>query len=148
MTDRILLIEDNEKLGAQMVEHLRQAGYGPFWWRTGRPLTADDAAQIGLLILDLMLPGTAGLDILKALREVSDVPVLILSARNDTLDKVRALKLGADDYMTKNPSRPRSSSPGSAPACAAPPCSTTVASRWAPSPSTSPPAPPTSPAIR
>ncbi len=101
MTDRILLIEDDEKLGAQIVEHLRQAGYGPFWWRTGRPLTADDAAQIGLLILDLMLPGTAGLDILKALREVSDVPVLILSARNDTLDKVRALKLGADDYMTK-----------------------------------------------
>jgi two-component system response regulator MtrA len=48
-----------------------------------------------------MLPGTYGLDILKQLREHSEVPVLILSARNDTLDKVRALKLGADDYMTK-----------------------------------------------
>jgi two-component system response regulator MtrA len=53
------------------------------------------------VILDLMLPGVHGLDMLKELREHSDVPVLVLSARNETLDKVRALKLGADDYMTK-----------------------------------------------
>src|SRR5439155_24230973 len=64
----------------------------------------DEASRYSLLVLDLMLPGTYGLDVLKALREEpsnSDLPVLVLSARNDTSDKVRALKLGADDYMTK-----------------------------------------------
>jgi DNA-binding response OmpR family regulator len=53
------------------------------------------------VILDLMLPGLHGLDVLKRLREECDVPVLVLSARNETPDKVRALKLGADDYVTK-----------------------------------------------
>jgi DNA-binding response OmpR family regulator len=48
-----------------------------------------------------MLPGTHGLDILKELRQHSDLPVLVLSARNETKDKVRALELGADDYVTK-----------------------------------------------
>jgi DNA-binding response OmpR family regulator len=48
-----------------------------------------------------MLPGAHGLDVLKKLRQESDVPVLVLSARNDTRDKVRALELGADDYVTK-----------------------------------------------
>ena len=57
--------------------------------------------NVDLVVLDLMLPGAYGLDMLKDLRTVSDVPVLVLSARLDTADKVRALKLGADDYMTK-----------------------------------------------
>jgi two-component system response regulator MtrA len=56
---------------------------------------------VSLVILDLMLPGAYGLDVLKDLRAISEVPVLVLSARNDTADKVRALKMGADDYMTK-----------------------------------------------
>jgi len=64
-------------------------------------LTSAELASVELVVLDLMLPGTHGLDILKQLRNLSDVPVLVLSARNETSDKVRALKLGADDYMTK-----------------------------------------------
>src|SRR5690348_5548395 len=48
-----------------------------------------------------MLPGAYGLDVLKAMRKDADVPVLVLSARNDTSDKVRSLQLGADDYVTK-----------------------------------------------
>jgi DNA-binding response OmpR family regulator len=102
MTDRILLLEDDAALGAQIVALLRDAGLEVVWWRSGRALTAEDAAAIKLLILDLMLPGTHGLDILRDLRERSgDLPVLILSARNHSQDKVRALRLGADDYMTK-----------------------------------------------
>jgi DNA-binding response OmpR family regulator len=101
MGDRILLVEDDDALGAQIVGHLRGAGFEPIWWREGRPLVAGELPDVSLVVLDLMLPGTYGLDMLKALRTFSEVPVLILSARNDTLDKVRALKLGADDYMTK-----------------------------------------------
>jgi DNA-binding response OmpR family regulator len=72
------------------------------WWRRGRALTADDATAVQLVLLDLMLPGAHGIDVLKALRDGrADVPVIVLSARNQTQDKVRALRLGADDYLTK-----------------------------------------------
>jgi DNA-binding response OmpR family regulator len=101
MGERLLLIEDDPQLGAQIAECLGRAGFEPTWWTVGRPLPPGEATAYRLIILDLMLPGTYGLDILRELREGSDVPVLVLSARNDTADKVRALKLGADDYMTK-----------------------------------------------
>jgi two-component system, OmpR family, response regulator MtrA len=101
MPDRILLIEDDHSLGSQIVEQLRRSGWEAVWWTEGQPLAPEVAKTFSLVILDLMLPGTYGMDILKSLREHSDMPVLILSARNDAVDKVRALKLGADDYMTK-----------------------------------------------
>jgi DNA-binding response OmpR family regulator len=100
MAERILLIEDDTELGAQLVARLARAGYQVSWWQEGRRI-APDELDFQLVILDLMLPGAYGLDILKDLRESSEVPVLVLSARNDTSDKIRALKLGADDYMTK-----------------------------------------------
>jgi two-component system response regulator MtrA len=104
VSERILLLEDDRELGRQIADHLRKAGFEVDWWTEGRPVEPDEASRYSLLVLDLMLPGTYGLDVLKALRGEpgnSDLPVLILSARNDTADKVRALKLGADDYMTK-----------------------------------------------
>lgn len=101
MADRILVIEDDEKLGAQIVGHLEGAGFEPTWIKDGDEARGADLAAFALVILDLMLPGTYGLDLLKLFRKRSDVPVLILSARQDTSDKVRALKLGADDYVTK-----------------------------------------------
>ena len=101
MAKRILLIEDDQELGAQIVKRLEDAGYQPTWWREGRRLAVADLADVELVILDIMLPGVYGIDMLKELRAFSEVPVLILSARVDTVDKVRALKLGADDYMTK-----------------------------------------------
>ena len=97
----VLLIEDDEALGRQVVDQLEAAGFSAIWWRRGRIIDASDYRDIALVILDLMLPGVAGLDILKQLRKDSDVPVLVLSARQDSNDKVRALKLGADDYVTK-----------------------------------------------
>src|SRR5690349_12520025 len=101
MPERILLIEDDRELGAQIVDHLHTAGFEATWWKEGRPLEPRGQPPMALVILDLMLPGRYGMDILKDLRSFSEVPVLVLSARNDTFDKVHALKLGADDYMTK-----------------------------------------------
>jgi len=101
MADRILVVEDDEKLGAQIVEHLEGEGFVVRWIKNGDEARQVDLDVLSLVVLDLMLPGTYGMDLLKMYRERSDVPVLILSARNETADKVRGLKLGADDYVTK-----------------------------------------------
>jgi len=101
MGDRILFLEDDRELGEQVSQRLRAAGFEVTWWTEGRRLSPTDTAGLALVILDLMLPGTYGMEILADLRKTSEVPVLVLSARNDTTHKVRALKLGADDYMTK-----------------------------------------------
>lgn len=101
MTKRVLLVEDDASLGQQVVDRLRAAGFEPTWVRDGRAALALSPEPFALLILDLMLPGAHGFDVLKALRAESDVPVLVLSARNDASDKVRALELGADDYVSK-----------------------------------------------
>jgi DNA-binding response OmpR family regulator len=101
VSDRILLVEDDAELGRQVADQLQGAGYSVDWLRNGDEALLVDPAPYGLVVLDLMLPGAYGLDVLKRLRSQNDVPVLILSARNETPDKVRALKLGADDYVTK-----------------------------------------------
>jgi DNA-binding response OmpR family regulator len=99
---RVLVVEDDDKLGRQVTDGLRAAGFETEWAKRGDEALAADFGSFALVILDLMLPGAHGLDVLKALRiEHHDVPVLVLSARQDTADKVRALELGADDYLTK-----------------------------------------------
>ncbi|NVB39763.1 response regulator transcription factor [Pseudenhygromyxa sp. WMMC2535] len=101
MSEGILLIEDDLELGRQVVERLRQAGYTVAWWRRGRRIEREELAGVALVILDVMLPEVGGMEILQDLRASSEVPVLVLSARHDSRDKVQALRLGADDYMTK-----------------------------------------------
>ena len=99
---RVLLVEDDDKLGRQVAERLRAAGLEVVWATRGDEALAADFSTFALVILDLMLPGAHGFDILKALRkEHHNVPVLVLSARQDAADKVRALEFGADDYLTK-----------------------------------------------
>jgi DNA-binding response OmpR family regulator len=99
---RVLLVEDDDKLGRQVADGLRAAGFETEWLKRGDTALAAGFESYALVILDLMLPGAHGLDVLKALRaEHHHVPVLVLSARQDTADKVRALELGADDYLTK-----------------------------------------------
>lgn len=98
---KILLVEDDEALGLQVVENLASADFKVEWLRDGEAAMAEDPAEYDLVLLDLMLPGAHGLDILKRYRKGSDVPVMILSARDETRDKVRGFKLGADDYVTK-----------------------------------------------
>lgn len=101
MTSKILLVEDDPELGKQILDSLKAEGFELLWLRDGNAAMQVDPQVFELIILDLMLPGTYGLDILKNIRDTSDVPVLILSARNETSDKVRALELGADDFVTK-----------------------------------------------
>jgi DNA-binding response OmpR family regulator len=102
MADHILLVEDDRELGAQIVGHLQRAGFSAVWWTEGKPIVRGSMpTDVALVILDLMLPGADGMDMLKELRASSELPLLVLSARNDTPSKIRALKLGADDYMTK-----------------------------------------------
>ncbi len=101
MSDRVLLVEDDAALGEQVVQTLSRAGFDPHWVQDGDEACALDPNDYRVVILDLMLPGTYGLDVLKRFRAKSEVPVLILSARDDTSDKIRGLKLGADDYVTK-----------------------------------------------
>jgi DNA-binding response OmpR family regulator len=97
----ILLIEDDSALGPQIVDQLRMVGLSVDWQLAAHRPHELPYSTFQLVILDLMLPGVYGLDILKVIRETSDVPVLILSARDDSADVVRGLKLGADDYLRK-----------------------------------------------
>ncbi len=102
MTLRILLAEDDEALGTQVATILRREGFEVVWHRDGAGAAREDAGTFALVVLDLMLPNVYGLDLLKRWRASgASTPVLVLSARDDTSDKVRALKIGADDYVTK-----------------------------------------------
>lgn len=101
MSNRILLVEDDVALGQQVVQTLSQAGFDPHWVQDGDAARGLEPDDYRVIVLDLMLPGTYGMDLLKRYRVKSEVPVLILSARDDTADKIRGLKLGADDYVTK-----------------------------------------------
>jgi DNA-binding response OmpR family regulator len=101
MPERVLVVEDDEKLARQVVACLKDGGFEPTWVADGEAALAASPRSYALIVLDLMLPGAHGLDVLKRVRAECEVPVLVLSARNDTTDKVRALELGADDYLTK-----------------------------------------------
>jgi DNA-binding response OmpR family regulator len=101
MGERVLVVEDDEKLARQVVACLQDGGFEPRWVKDGEAALAAGPRGYALIVLDLMLPGAHGLDVLKRVRQEGEVPVLVLSARNDTADKVRALELGADDYLTK-----------------------------------------------
>jgi len=81
MSKRILVVEDDAALGVQVVERLKNAGYDPIWWKEGRRIGPGDLADVELVLLDLMLPGTYGLDMLKDLRSHCDVPVLVLGVQ-------------------------------------------------------------------
>jgi two-component system response regulator MtrA len=101
MSDTILLVEDDQKLGAEIRDALTEEGYSVEWVTDGSKAEWLDPSDFGLVVLDLMLPGRHGFDVLKKYREVSDIPVLILTARTETADKVRGFELGGDDYLTK-----------------------------------------------
>lgn len=101
MGERILVVEDDDQLGAQITSRLRAEGYEVTWLRDGSEAARADPGSFALILLDLMLPGTYGLDLLKRFRKASDVPVLVVTARDHPADRVRGLELGADDYVTK-----------------------------------------------
>jgi DNA-binding response OmpR family regulator len=107
MSFRVLLIEDDARLAGMVADYLGEAGFRAAIAATGaeaeRRLKAED---FDVVILDLMLPDTDGLDLCKRIRATSTIPLLMLTARGDPLDRVIGLELGADDYLPK-PFEPR-----------------------------------------
>jgi DNA-binding response OmpR family regulator len=107
MAQRILFIDDDERLGGMVADYLAQAGF-----RVATAATARDGERrlkhetYDLLILDLMLPDADGLEVCRRIRQTSDLPILMLTARGDAMDRVVGLEIGADDYLPK-PFEPR-----------------------------------------
>lgn len=99
---RVLLVDDEVSIQRSMVLLLRSRGYEVSVAANGREaLAAVEADRPDLVILDLGLPDLDGLEVCRRVRERSEVPILVLSARGAERDKVAALDLGADDYVTK-----------------------------------------------
>jgi two-component system response regulator BaeR len=104
---RILVVEDEPKLAALLVDYLTAAGHVPS--RTGdgaRALEMLRSQPFDAVLLDLTLPGLDGLEVCRALRTFSDMPVLMITARVEEIDRLVGLETGADDYICK-PFSPR-----------------------------------------
>jgi DNA-binding response OmpR family regulator len=98
----ILLVDDEESVQKLLTYPLERDGFRVVQARDGdEALTRFDAEPIDLVVLDVMLPHLDGLEVCKRLRAESSVPIIMLTARDDELDKVLGLELGADDYITK-----------------------------------------------
>ncbi|MDR7271351.1 two-component system response regulator BaeR [Pelomonas saccharophila] len=108
MSDLILIVEDEPKLAALVRDYLQAAGYRSEWLADGRQALQrlKTGPMPAAVLLDVMLPGLDGLEVCRAVRAFSDVPILINSARVEELDRLLGLELGADDYVCK-PFSPR-----------------------------------------
>jgi two-component system, OmpR family, alkaline phosphatase synthesis response regulator PhoP len=104
---RILIVDDEPEILRLVVDYMQAAGFTTETAASGpQALERASSAAPDLVILDLGLPGLDGLDVTRALRRTSDVPIIMLTARDDETDKLIGLELGADDYVTK-PFSPR-----------------------------------------
>ncbi|MGH8902440.1 MAG: response regulator transcription factor [Egibacteraceae bacterium] len=96
---KVLVVEDDRRVAIPLCSRLRDHGYDIVWVVTGeealRPHDAD------LVLLDLRLPDIDGIDVCRKLRRSSDVPIIIVTARDSEQERVRGLRAGADDYVTK-----------------------------------------------
>ena len=99
---KILVVDDDTHINELIDMYLKSSGY-----ETKQCFNGVDACNIindqniGLVILDIMLPGKDGMEVLKYIRKTSNIPVIMLTAKGETFDKVLALELGADDYVVK-----------------------------------------------
>jgi two-component system response regulator RegX3 len=101
------MIEDEEGIGSALEYQLVRQGYELEWVTDGTEgLARFMAAGADLILLDLMLPGLPGDEVCKEVRRVSDVPIIMLTAKDSEVDKIVGLELGADDYLTKPFSTP------------------------------------------
>jgi two-component system response regulator RegX3 len=98
----ILLIEDEAGIAEPLVYQLERSGYSVVWSTDGKTgLERFIAEGADLVLLDLMLPGMSGEDVCREIRRRSDVPVIMLTAKDEEVDKIVGLEIGADDYVTK-----------------------------------------------
>lgn len=99
---RILVVDDDAALAEMLQIVLRQEGFDSTWCGTGdKAVDAVRDTQPDLVLLDLMLPGRDGIDVCREIRTFSGVPIVMLTAKSDTMDVVVGLEAGADDYVSK-----------------------------------------------
>jgi two-component system, OmpR family, response regulator CpxR len=102
MLEKILIIDDDAELCEMLSEYLRKEAFEVESVQHGtRGLERARTGSYDLIVLDVMLPGMNGFDLLRELRTTSEVPVLLLTARGDELDRIVGLEIGADDYLPK-----------------------------------------------
>lgn len=107
MSPTIMIVEDEAELASVVADYARAAGYTPIVFGDGaQALAAIRRAPPALIVLDLMLPGLDGLSLCRAVRSFSDVPIVIVTARVEEVDRLLGLETGADDYLCK-PFSPR-----------------------------------------
>uniref|UniRef100_C6E1U8 Two component transcriptional regulator, winged helix family n=1 Tax=Geobacter sp. (strain M21) TaxID=443144 RepID=C6E1U8_GEOSM len=107
MTQRVMIVEDEEKLASLLGDYLKQSGFETMWIADGSEvLPRVREQQPDLMLLDLMLPGRDGLEICKEIRTFSRLPIIMITARVEEIDRLLGLELGADDYICK-PFSPR-----------------------------------------
>ena len=98
----IMVVDDDENIAQLVRLYLEKEGFEVVSFSRGdSALTAFKSNPPALLLLDIMLPGMDGWQVCRAIRQISSIPIIMLSAKDETFDKVLGLELGADDYMTK-----------------------------------------------
>lgn len=104
---KILLVDDDRDLTGMLTEYLVSEGFDCRALSDGQAaIDAMEANQFDAVVLDIMMPGTSGLEVLRKVRQHSDMPILMLTGRGDDIDRILGLEMGADDYLGK-PCNPR-----------------------------------------
>src|SRR5215471_17256489 len=100
--DRVLVIDDDRELCELVTRYLTREGFKITWALSGSAgVERALAGDYSLIMLDVMMPDADGFDVLRRIRDKSRIPVLMLTARGDTHDRVQGLEMGADDYLPK-----------------------------------------------
>ena len=100
--ERVLVVDDDAELCQLVTRFLAREGFATSWAPSGTAGVERALAEdYSLIMLDVMMPDTDGFDVLRRIRQQSRTPVLMLTARGDTHDRIRGLEMGADDYLPK-----------------------------------------------
>lgn len=102
MQYRVLVVEDQQEIRTIVEKYLLKEGYAVVTAKDGfEALEAFSSHAVHLVLLDIMMPGIDGFEVLKEIRHVSEIPVIILTARQSEVDRVRGFRTGVDDYVVK-----------------------------------------------
>lgn len=107
MSARVLLVDDDIELAGMLKDYLEREGFDPFAVHDGEAaVAAARSGEYAIAVVDVMMPGMGGIEVLRHIRAAGAMPVLMLTARGDDADRILGLELGADDYVPK-PCTPR-----------------------------------------
>src|SRR6056297_3047567 len=102
MNEKVLIVDDEEKITSIVAAYLENEGYQVDIADNGPDaLLKNEGFQADIIVLDLMLPGLSGEEVCQKIRQTSDVPILMLTAKRDEEDRINGLYIGADDYLVK-----------------------------------------------